>query len=446
MADLLNVGQSALKAYSRALSTTADNIANSQTAGYVRRTTNLSEMPAGRDMPLYTSNGGSGGVTIEGLTRKIDDWLVSDARNASSNSQQASAVARWLTAGEASLADDEFGIGDALAKIFNSADQLSGDADNRTRRGDFLSTIQQTIERMSGAAEQLSSMSDGILAEAEKAVQSVQSQLDALAELNFSLQRAQTGSGNSAALLDERDRLLNGIAKHLAIETEVGFNGTTVVRTAGPGSQVLLDSTGKATLSMAVAADGSFEYTVDRGTPTQISPAAGSLAGLSTVARITSTRRDELDDLADDFAKLINDFQVGGLDKAGNTGTALVDASGGAIGLTMLSTDPDAVAAASATSSNGNILAFGGQRSGNAASTAWTKISAAHAQATGSARQQDEINASIHSNAVNARDASGAVDLDQEAADLMRFQQAYQGAARILQVAREIMQTIFNSL
>jgi flagellar hook-associated protein 1 FlgK len=38
----------------------------------------------------------------------------------------------------------------------------------------------------------------------------------------------------------------------------------------------------------------------------------------------------------------------------------------------------------------------------------------------------------------------GEVDLDREAAELLRFQQAYEAAARTVQVARETMQSILN--
>jgi flagellar hook-associated protein 1 FlgK len=36
------------------------------------------------------------------------------------------------------------------------------------------------------------------------------------------------------------------------------------------------------------------------------------------------------------------------------------------------------------------------------------------------------------------------VDLDQEAADLLRFQQAYAGSARVIQTARETLESILN--
>ncbi|MGB3319912.1 MAG: flagellar basal body rod C-terminal domain-containing protein, partial [Sphingopyxis granuli] len=48
--------------------------------------------------------------------------------------------------------------------------------------------------------------------------------------------------------------------------------------------------------------------------------------------------------------------------------------------------------------------------------------------------------------AAAARGAVSEIDLDREAADLLRFQQAYSAAARTIQVARETIQTLLSSL
>ena len=48
--------------------------------------------------------------------------------------------------------------------------------------------------------------------------------------------------------------------------------------------------------------------------------------------------------------------------------------------------------------------------------------------------------------AAAARDSVSQVDLDTEAAELLRYQQAYSAAARTIQVARETMQTLLSSL
>ena len=50
----------------------------------------------------------------------------------------------------------------------------------------------------------------------------------------------------------------------------------------------------------------------------------------------------------------------------------------------------------------------------------------------------------IRDNAVSARDDVSAVNLDQEAVDLLRFQQAYQAASRVVSVARETFQSLID--
>ena len=53
MTDLLGIGYSGLKAYSRALSTVGDNIANAQTPGYARRRLEMMEPVSGSDSLFY---------------------------------------------------------------------------------------------------------------------------------------------------------------------------------------------------------------------------------------------------------------------------------------------------------------------------------------------------------------------------------------------------------
>ncbi|WP_293644556.1 flagellar basal body rod C-terminal domain-containing protein, partial [Sphingopyxis sp. RIFCSPHIGHO2_12_FULL_65_19] len=61
-------------------------------------------------------------------------------------------------------------------------------------------------------------------------------------------------------------------------------------------------------------------------------------------------------------------------------------------------------------------------------------------------RAQDAAAATRADASAAARDGVSQVDLDTEAAELLRFQQAYSAAARTIQVARETMQTLLSSL
>jgi flagellar hook-associated protein 1 FlgK len=61
---------------------------------------------------------------------------------------------------------------------------------------------------------------------------------------------------------------------------------------------------------------------------------------------------------------------------------------------------------------------------------------------TRQARAAADTEGTLLDQAVSARDGIQGVNLDEEAADLIRFQQAYQAAARVVQVADEVFQTL----
>jgi flagellar hook-associated protein 1 FlgK len=50
----------------------------------------------------------------------------------------------------------------------------------------------------------------------------------------------------------------------------------------------------------------------------------------------------------------------------------------------------------------------------------------------------------VHTQAVEARDAVGGVSLDEEAANLIRYQQAYQANARVMQTATTLFEALLN--
>ena len=50
----------------------------------------------------------------------------------------------------------------------------------------------------------------------------------------------------------------------------------------------------------------------------------------------------------------------------------------------------------------------------------------------------------VHEQAVKSRDELAGVSLDKEAADLIRYQQAYQAAAKVLQVASQLFESVLQ--
>ncbi len=443
MTDLMNIGASGLRAYSKALSTVGDNIANAQTPGYARRTVQLREAPAAGDIVLSRNSIRPGGVEISGLSRSVDSWLVDDARISSGDAGQASTRLRWIEAAERAVSDDGSGIGKRLTAIFTTADELASNPASDTLRRQFLLAVDDAAAAFRQTAGALDNQASALGAAAQGEVGQLNTDLTALERVNAGLRRSRAGSSNEATLLDERDRLIDSISTRLPVTASFDARGAATLRVAGSGDP-LVENGVVSSIAMTLAADGRVGFALTSPLAASLSPASGSLAGLTDGANHIADLRGELDGLAARVAGDINAAHAAGFDANGNPGTALFAFGGGAASLVAVSLDPAQIAAADGASANGNMLGLSALRGPSGVEAAWTAIANAQAQNTASARAQDAAANTRHDGAAAAREAISEVDLDREAADLLRFQQAYEAAARTIQVARETMQSVLN--
>ena len=441
MSDLLGIGYSGLRAYSKSLGTVADNIANAQTPGYARRGLNLTEGVTGGTSVLYRTTVNPGGVTIQGVSRSVDAWLIEDSRISSGDAERAGVRLGWLEKVEVAVSDESNGIATGLTRLFTTADMLTADPSNPTLRAQFLQAADDVASGFRAAAGQLSSMSDSIAGAATSDVAAFNADLEALEQVNIGLRKARAGTTNEATLLDERDRLLDKLSGQAGVSATFDAKGAVTLRASGSGD--LLVGGGVVTpIAVSADADGRLSYSIG-GAPMAIS--TGSLAGQAEAANHVADQRAAFDTLAADFAAQLNAAHQAGTDANGNPGAALFTGTTAAT-LAVAPLTPADVAAADASGISGNMLRFGALRGANDPEARWQNHIAVQAQATASARAHDAAAATRAEAATAARGAVSEVDLDKEAAELLRFQQAYQAAARTIQVARETMQTLLNSL
>jgi flagellar hook-associated protein 1 len=444
MSDLLTIGASGIKAYARALSTVGDNIANAQTPGFARRSVRLEEAQAAGDVVLYRNNIRPGGVTVAGVDRAVDAWLVEDARVAGSDSGRTAARLNWVSAAERAMDDGAGGVGANITAVFNTADRLASDPGNAALRSGFLNAVGETASAFRRTADGLQSAASGIASQAQTTVTQVNTDLASLERVNAGLRRARAGSTNEATLLDERDRLIDQVSGSIAVTTTFDARGAVTLRDAGPSGEVLVGGGSVATLSLSVAANGQLNFGLTTGSSGTITPISGALAGLAEAATQIAGQRTQLDTLSNQFSNDLNTAHQSGLDTNGTAGVALLIAGNGAATITAASLTPGDVAAADASSANGNILGLASLRGPGGAESGWAALVSSQAQATAAARAQNAAATTRREGAFAARDDVSEVDLDHEAAELLRFQQAYEGAARVIQVARETMQSILS--
>ena len=443
MSDILGLGASGIRGYSRALQTVSDNIANAQTPGYARRNTVLAEQVGSGQQVLYRAQVAPNGVTVTGVGRAVDPWLIDDARAAGSDAARSSARLKGLDAAETAVGDGGQGVGKALTAFFNRADELAADPTDAARRGAFLQSVDDVATTFQRTADGLSRAGASVTNETTATVDQLNTDINALARINDGLRRARDGSTNQATLLDQRDRLVDSLSASLDVSVSYEPKGAAILTVPGG---TLLSGAQVATVTAAVAADGrvSLSATASSGS-FALTPKTGTLSGQIAAADHIATLRTDLDTQANAVATGFNAQHAAGRNASGTAGANLFTISAGASDISAVALSTSAVAAADTMSANGNALAFGTLRGANGAEASWAAYAAQQSQLTSSVRAQDAAAGSRRDAASEARADSSGVDLDREAADLVRFQQAYDASARVIQVAREIMQSILNA-
>ncbi len=447
MSDLLSIGASGISAYRSALSVIGDNVANAETDGYSRRSVTLTQAIAssGAD-PLSINRASAGGVTQTSVVRAWDDFRASESRVSQADAGRADAKSRWLSNIETSLDDSDTGAGSALTAFYTSAQNLSADPTGTSPRGAFMNALDNATSAIRSSADALARTTQGIGAEASAATGELNTNLDALARVNDAMKRAAPGSAAATNLADTRDQLLDTISQKVGIDVTLAANGVATVKLAGSSNVALVQGNAAASLTVKAADDGRLSLTsVMRGELKVAQPTGGTLAGLIDVASTAAGRRADLSAIAGDFAKSVNDFQANGRTAGGAAGQPLLTiGSAGAATLAMATEDSAAIAAASTDGvANGNLASLQATRE-TGAEGRLAAVVTAQALAVSSAKAESSAAATRRDNAFAARDEVGGVDLDKEAAELLRYQQAYSGSAKLIQVARDTLQSVLN--
>lgn len=449
MSDLLGLGLSAVSAYRTALAAIGDNVANAETPGYARRDVRLRESTnSGSRSPLYREELFFSGVEAASIGRAWDSFRAADSRYAASGSGRADVRQQWLGAIETSLGDGPTAIGSTIGAFFRAGEALAATPSDRLGRSAMLSSLGDAAGSIRNTAQSLARVSEGIAVATAQEVDALNAELKALADVNTALRQAAPHRSSFASLEDERDRLLDSIAARIDISATIGEKGVATVSLGGVSGMTLLDAQQRAEISAATAADGRIQLRMFwDGTTTPLPATGGRLAGLVDVAASTADKRAEVEAIAQQFMSEVNGWNAQGRTAAGMAGAPLLAMTGGAATLAVATTDPAAIAAASTDGAeNGNLLALSALRGPNGVENRWAALVAAQAQALNSAAAEAAAAATRRDNSFAARDEVSGVDLDREAAELLRYQRAYDASARIIQVARETMQTIFDVL
>lgn len=447
MSDLLSIGASGVRAYQTALSTVSENIANTGTAGYTRRTTTLAEVRSvGSGLNARTTVT-SNGVAVAGINRSADAYRSQAVRSAGTDLAKTEAGVTWMARIETSLTGNQ--LGDRLTSFFTAAQKLASDPTSVPARAIMLESAGTAAAAFAATGRALDTASADLDSTASQAAQSLNSLGTALAKINDGIARTQPGSSTAAQLADQRDQVLEQMSTITDISTSFDDLGRTTVRLGGTNGAVFVAGNDSGQASFARNDEGAVQFavTMGGGTPSALTPSGGALAGFAEGAQRIAAARESLNGVAKDFTTKINEVQAQGRDLDGNAGTALFATGGTPTDISVALTDPRGIAAASATGGArdaSNLAALQSARTGGGFEARTTTLIAGNAAALEQRKVVADAQSAIRDGAVSSLASASGVDLDSEAVDLLRFQQAYQASSRVIQTARDTLQTILD--
>ena len=444
--SLISIGRSGAAAARASLELTAQNIANAANPDYVRRTGSQSELVGSATIDYQTSTALSG-ARIGSVQRANSELIQRQARDSGSDLARADGELAGLRDAETALENSR--IFERLVDFEASLTLLESDPTNSALRTGAVETARQLTQTFHFAQTALSNARSLAEGEVSVGVEAANGAAQELARINLALVNAREGTSGRAALLDARDATLNDIADEFGITVEFDeFGGAEVRLSTTPASAgvLLVSGTTANSIGAAVQADGSTLFNVGAD---QFFPASGAQAGRAAALADIATRQSDLDAAAAATITRANAAQAAGAALDGSPGQPLFSGSN-ASDITLALNDGAGLALAPAgapagsrdTSNLGNLIAAFGADDGPISAIDRTLLSlSSRIAGLGTTREGLAI---INSAAKAERLSQTGVDLDTEAANLIRLQQAFEANSRVIQVATNLFDTILG--
>jgi flagellar hook-associated protein 1 FlgK len=435
----LQLANSALSAAQYGLGVVSQNISNADTPGYVRRTAQQVSVDSVGGVPgIYPRPGGPSGVRDAGTSRMNDPIIDIRARTEYARGAAADTAAGNISAIESIFPEpSDNGLSEQLNTFWNDWTAVANDPGSSAARSVLLQdgvTVATTLNSMSASLDGITAQVQQSLAATATTVNNAATQL---ANLNAQIAITTATGGDTNNLLDQRDSLLDTISKAV---------GGTVTINANNSATVVVDGqnlvSGNVAGTVAVSSD---QLTID-GTAVNLSSGSAS-ADVIALATTIPNYRAQLDDVADALSSSVNSAQASGYDLSGNAGAAVFGGSG-ASGISVVLTDPTAIAASGAPGGNldgSNALALAkAAKSLTSPDSLYTQLVGNLATATAAANQQQTVQSAVTSSVDALRTSASGVSVDEEVSNMLTYQHAYSAASRILTTMDEMLDTLIN--
>lgn len=466
----LSTALSSLNAQRQALQVAGQNIANANTIGYTRQRADLQSVEATSVPSMFSTPLGPGnGVNSVGIARLGDEFLDARLRTQTSQASQDAANATTMTRIESVVREPgKTGLASGLQQFWSAWEDVANAPDAGATRTALMGKATALTNQISDTYRAYEGQWQQARTEATAYVSEVNTVAGSIADLNNQIRGVLVSGGSANELIDKRSELVTQLSGLVGASSRAMPDGTINVMVAGnplvSGDRAqAIQVDGAYSMAPAVQEPPSATDTVRltwsaTGTPLVLD--GGSLAGTISSMKPASlggpiaTAISKLNDLATSLATAVNAVHSGGQTLAAppnDTGVDFFKLAVGtppAIGLSVAITDPDMVAAANPANGalDGSLADQISQlREGSTSPDAgWRNFVVDLGVSSAAATRKADVSETSRGVAENLQRSNASVDVDEEMTNMLTYQRAYEGAARVLTAVDEMLDTLIN--
>ncbi len=346
------------------------------------------------------------------------------------------------------------GLQTPLSAYYNSLTQLTADPTNSSYRQGVITAGQNLAAAFQQDSSNLKSLQSNTDLAVVQSVSQVNQLTQQIAGLNVQVSSLVSLGQDAGAFQDQRTQLVRQLSGLVGIsETQAGNGSLTIATTSGAA---LVDGSQSFALTTQINPNTTYQNIYANGTDITSTITEGSLGGqIQARDQTVPSVLNQLDTLAYNIETSVNTQSKAGFDAKGNAGvnffTQPTSAPGAASTMGVAISDPNLVAASSdgSVGSNGNAQALAnlqnqtsvnGQTPYNYYSNLVFKVGNQVSQAQ---NEQTAVGL-VQQQLADQRGAISGVNLDEEAANLIKYQGAYQASANVISVINTLLTTTMN--
>ncbi|NML63303.1 flagellar hook-associated protein FlgK [Massilia sp. RP-1-19] len=447
--SIMNNALSGALASQLALAATSQNIANLQTKGYTRQAALLTAIG-----PQSGNNRSAGnGVAVNNLMRISDDYKNQQMWRAASGVGRHAQSQPYLTQLERVMGDDAASLSAGVDKFFEALNAVAGvDPTSTPLRQQVLTAAGTMAQRFNNLNNVFNAQLQSLRQQRSAIVSSANATINNIASLNRQITIAAATGTNHSALVDARDQAIDTLASQLDLEVSDQPDGSRSVSLKTGQALVIGAVPGKLVAGTGATQTFSLEFA---GTSFQLDSVSvgGQLGGLGAYERdILLPLQKGVSDMAEQIAAKVNTQLAAGFTMGGAAGGPLFQFTPGSPSdmlkiVAGYETDDLAFSADNTPGDSTNlqrIIAIKNQPI-TVTSLGAVLIADADTQLTGKLAVDSQQNRSalatretIRTQSVDDWKSTSGVNQDEEAINLVEFQNMYQANMKVMSVANAL--------